>query len=839
MADRGFEVAPYAVVRFNLLPMTSLAGTAADATEAAFGRIRELGDQADVIGAGLADALTALVPAAPDAARRELLKLRRDLHNGRRPGPGTLAATRPLLADADADRLSRWLEADACATAALAELADGHDAALTAERRRLYDLCAQPDFQAAVAMTSGSLWQGAAGAARDDPAAPAKRTRKSEPGLLKYALRALAKTSPFSRYTAVAIGWWQDGGGQRFDVQADAVTSYIEPGHLAIRRLLRVAAGHQDSLRRCTYRVARAARVEGDRLAFEVDVDLNVDPVRVDSLSQQEVTMPAHPAVAGLVAAVREAGEPLPYDRLVAMAAGGDPAPERLARAQAFVDKLITLHLLVPSDDVPEQTGDILGRARQALIQLGSAPAVAAAQDLATTPVPLAELATAPPERRLALLDGLRRSVHSAYRRFDAEPVDLTVFEDAAASKPVSLDATAWRPALTDLAELGPLLRLYDNHDLLRALFVREFVARYGPGGSTGNVYGFARLVPDLVVEGTRLDPADTSLPADVRALLRLRVQVEAVVDAAVVDAAVDAAGDGSVQLPSSALSLASQVPASLQSSLASYGCFVQGVPAADGTVSAVINHLYGGFAQYASRFLRYFPAGDQVRIAEAVRGWFPAEELLVQQRPVFGFNANLHPRIADADLDLDIELDDRPGPTIRIEDLRLRHDQATDRLRLVQAATGRPVEVIYLGFLVPYALPYHLALLFLLSACGQVSFSPRRRADQRQLMTGVTGVRAYPRLRHGRVVLERARWYVPAAEFPVPAARRDRRRLFRAPEPVAHQGRPATAGVRRVLGAVAGQPGRAGQEGDLASRSLPHRLPVPAVRTRPAQGYR
>ncbi len=146
---------------------------------------------------------------------------------------------------------------------------------------------------------------------------------------------------------------------------------------------------------------------------------------------------------------------------------------------------------------------------------------------------------------------------------------------------------------------------------------------------------------------------------------------------------------------------------------------------------------------------------------------------------------------------------------------------------------------MIYLGFLVPYALPYHLALLFLLSACGQVSFSLRRQADQRQLMTGVTGVRAYPRLRHGRVVLERARWYVPAAEFPVPAAGETDGRLFRAPEPVAHQGRPATAGVRRVLGAVAGQPGRADQEGDLASRSLPHRLPVPAVRARPAQGDR
>lgn len=768
MNGEGFEIAPYAVVRFNLLAATNLteAGTA-KTTEATLGRICELGGQLELAGADLAGALTELVPAVHDAGRRELLKLRRDLHNGRRPGQATLTATLPLLDDVAAGRLRDWLAADATATALITELADGHDAALSAERRRLYNLCAQPDFQAAVAMTSASLWQGAAGAAREDPAAPGKRTRKSEPGLVKYALRAVAKTSPFSRYTAVAIGWWQDGGETSFDVPADAVTSHIEPGHLAIRRLLRVAASHQDSRERCAYRVARAARADGARLAFEVDVELGTDPVRVDSLSQQEITMPAHPAVVRLVAAVREAAEPLPYDRLVALAAGGDDSPERLAQARSFIDKLITLRLLVPADAVPEQTGDIIGRAREALISLGSAPAVAAAGDLAAAPAPLAELATAPPERRLALLDGLRRSVQAAYRRFDAEPVDLTVFEDAAASKPVSLDTTAWRAALSDLAELGPLFRLYDHHYVLRALFARAFVARYGPGGSTDDVYGFARLVPDIVTEGTGLDPADTALPADVRTMLKLRAQVNAAVNSAIEAQA----GQATVQLPASVLRLARQVPASLQSTAASYGCFVQGVPAGDGTVGAVVNHLYGGFAQYASRFLRYFPAGDQVGIAESVRSWFPAAELLVQQRPVFGFNANLHPRIADADLDLDIELDDRPGPTIRIEDLRLRHDPATNRLLLTQAATGRLVEVIYLGFLVPYALPYHLGLLFLLSACGQVSFSLRRWADQRQLMTGATGIRAYPRLQHGRVVLERARWYVPAAEFPMPAA--------------------------------------------------------------------
>jgi hypothetical protein len=783
-ATSGFEVAPYAVVRFNLLPATGLAeeGTAR-ATEVAFGRISELGDQISQAGAELAGVLTRLVPAAEDAGRRELLRLRRDLHNGRRPTQSTLTATLPLLDETAAGRLDDWLAADATAAALATELAGGYDAALGAERRRLYDLCAQPDFQAAVAMTSASLWQGAALAAREDPAAPGRRTRKSEPGLLKYALRALAKTSPFSRYTAVAIGWWQDGDGQSFDVPTDAVTSYIEPGHLAIRRLLRAAASHPESRERCRYRVARAARVDGDRLAFEVDVDTSTEAVRVESLSQHEVTMPAHPAVVRLVAALREAGRPLPYGHLVLMAAGGDSSKERAAQARAFIDKLITLRLLMPGDEVPEQTGDIIGRARQALIHLGSAPALAAAQDLAAAPSPLAELAAAPPERRLALLDGLRQSVRSAYRRFDAAgvprgsaplastaPADLTVFEDAAASKPVNLERTAWRAALTDLAELGPLLRLYDNHDVLRALFAREFVARYGPGGSTDDVYGFARLVPDLVVKGTKLDQADPSLPPDVRTLLRLRAEVKAAVSAAT-EASAGTGPQRPVQLPVEALRIASQIPASLRSTTVSYGCFLQGVPAADGTVGAVINHLYGGFAQYASRFLRYFPAGDQVRVAEAVRGWFPADELLVQQRPVFGFNANLHPRIADADLDLDIELDDRPGPTIRIEDLRLRHDPAAGRLLLTEAATGCPVEVIYLGFLVPYALPYHLALLFLLSACGQVSFSLRRQADQRELMTGVTGVRAFPRLQHGRVVLERARWYVPAAELPVPAA--------------------------------------------------------------------
>lgn len=769
MNGEGFEVAPYAVVRFNLLPATSLVeeGTAR-ATEAALGRICELGNHVERAGADLAGALTELVPTVPDAGRRELLKLRRDLHNGRRPSEASLTATLPLLDDAAAGRLRDWLAADATAAALIAGLADTHQSALSAERRRLYELCAQPDFQAAVAMTSASLWQGAAGAAREDPAAPGKRTRKSEPGLLKYALRALAKTSPFSRYTAVGIGWWQDGGETPFDVPADAVTSHIEPGHLAIRRLLRVAAGHRDSRERCAYRLARAARVDGDRLAFEVDVDLGSDPVRVDSLSQQEITMPAHPAVVRLVAAMREAAGPQPHDRLVALAAGGDGNPERLARARSFIDKLITLRLLVPADAVPEQTGDIIGRAREALISLDSPPALAAAEDLAAAPAPLAELASAPPERRLALLDGLRRSAHAAYRRFDAEPVDLTVFEDASASKPVSLEATAWRAALRDLTELGPLFRLYDHHDVLRALLAREFVARYGPGGSTDDLYGFARLLPDIVAEGTGLDPADPLLPPDVRTLLRLRAEVNAEVNAAV-SAAVD--GQAAIELPASALRLARNVPASLRSTAASYGCFVQGLPAADGTVGAVVNHLYGGFAQYASRFLRYFPASDQVRIAESVRSWFPATELLVQQRPVFGFNANLHPRIADADLDLDIETDDRPGPTIRIEDLRLRHDPAANRLLLTEATTDRQVEVIYLGFLVPYALPYHLGLLFLLSACGQVSFSLRRWADQRELMTGATEIKACPRLRHGRVVLERARWYVPAAEFPLPAA--------------------------------------------------------------------
>ena len=344
-------------------------------------------------------------------------------------------------------------------------------------------------------MTSGSLWRGAAGAARDDPAAPAKRTRKSEPGLLKYALRALAKTSPFSRYTAVAIGWWQDGGGQRFDVQADAVTSYIEPGHLAIRRLLRVAAGHQDSLRRCTYRLARAARVEGDRLAFEVDVDLNVDPVG-------RLAQPArgHDASAPGRGRTRRGGTRGRRTAAISTAwwpwrPAVDPAPERLARAQAFVDKLITLHLLVPSDDVPKQTGDILGRARQALIQLGSRRP---SRRHRTWRPRRSRWPSWPPLPRNAgwpCSTACVRSVHSAYRRFDAEPVDLT-----SSRTPPEQAGQPGRDRVAAGADgpgrAGAAAQAVRHHDLLRALFVREFVARYGPGGSNGDVYGFARLVP-------------------------------------------------------------------------------------------------------------------------------------------------------------------------------------------------------------------------------------------------------------------------------------------------------------------------------------------------------
>ncbi|MGQ0839634.1 lantibiotic dehydratase [Actinokineospora sp.] len=663
--------------------------------------------------------LTALGPAVADALYRShdtravVLPLRRDVHNGRAPRPALLAAARDLHVPGLAEWLRLRAEADALAGAVEAAT----PVALAAERAVLARLCAAEPLRSAAALTGRDLRYGidrvaAAGATPD------ARARKAEPTVLRYALRACAKTSPLSWFTQVGWGTWDEPGepGEPVaETRANAVLS---------TRL--VAALLADPARRdhLPHRLASGLRERAGRIGFHRDIPID-GATQVCTTREEQVDLPATGPLRFVVAEAAPGATPAWLaDRLAARLSGDGAA------AREFVGRLVDLGLLVPVAPVHPQAPEALAGWLAAhgdhdlAVLLDDAHAATAR--FADTP------ASARPEALRALTD--RWQTLGAAAGVDLADVPVLT-EDVVLPRPRTVRA----PARADLARLTPLFQLFDELLLVRRLARHRFVARFGAGAAVP-IADCADIVPALA-DGLA-DPAASEYP-DIRALAAARA---AAVAAVVVD------GDRATVPESLVAGAADLLPAWADARPVSYSCFVQ--PAGE---TLVLNHVYAGFGRFASRFLGRFDPAARAAVAARVRrtlGGAPA-----QLRPVRGFNANLHPLLGGQEIG-----EDAAWADIDTAELALVHDLGTDQLRVCHR--GVPLDVLYLGFLVPYLLPDRLAPLYTDLACGMVApglLAPIARTD---------GVTVQSRLSYRDVVLSRRTWrFDTAPDVPDAAA--------------------------------------------------------------------
>ena len=161
---------------------------------------------------------------------------------------------------------------------------------------------------------------------------------------------------------------------------------------------------------------------------------------------------------------------------------------------------------------------------------------------------------------------------------------------------------------------------------------------------------------------------------------------------------------------------------------------------------------------------------------------------------------------------------------------LRLAHDAATDTVSIVDAA-GAPVKVLALGAQLPSSSRTRSGWPpGCVRRAGWCSTSPgtlhRQRRHPSQVRAGPTTTVGYPRLRVGRVVVSRRRWY-PGADFPARRRIGRRGRVPAGPDPVAGPPRrtgrgDAEVAVRRSHGV--GQPGRRRVPGAVLRPAAPAR---------------
>ncbi|MER7419339.1 lantibiotic dehydratase [Micromonospora peucetia] len=722
------------------------------------------------LGPALTEELYRLGGQTPAAYRRSvLLPLRRDVHNGRSPAGDLRAQLGDLPGRIPA--LGRWLRARAEIDRLTGAVDAGSEVALAEERVALATLCGSEPFGRAVALTSPELLAAVhRTAARGGE--PDARGRKSEPTVLRYALRATTRTSPLSWFTVVGWGSWPEDGAVPFSptgqpsppgrdlptgpepvagldlTAAGEPVAVTRPPAGLVASLFLAGNSRPDQRLRTPHRLAPGTRVQGEHVVFYREhpaTGADGTPV----IREERVRMPLRPALGAIIRVLRAAPGGHPPDELVA-ALGRRPArpaadaaaDERLARR--LVTQLCDERLLVP---VPPTTEHDPAALTAIADWLGVTDAPALADQVRQLDQDIRSLAEVDAARRGRLVRRISAGWHQALHDLGATaPPQAPVTEDVVLPRPVRVTRP---PADTaDLTALTGLALLFDEDQVLRRLLRHRFVERYGPGARCADLgqffaevgTGFGDL-PTVTPDGSLAGGPIARVPELAR-LATLRQEVIRAVRA-------DGEDDGVETVIGAELvaEAVAALPGWLRARPVSYAFFGQHGP--DGSLH--LNHVYGGWGRFTSRFLDLFgDTGMRAAVATQLRRVLPGR--VAQFRPVHGFNANLHPLLLGEDIG-----DDQRLGGLDLSATELVHDLASDQIRLLDPATGDLLDVLYLGFLAPPALPARVAALLGDLGTGEVGLRHLAAARTVSGPGGQAVVRN--RLRCGRIVVARRSW--------------------------------------------------------------------------------
>ncbi|MFF2638392.1 lantibiotic dehydratase [Streptomyces niveus] len=729
--------------------------------------------------------------AAPGEAedRRALLKLRREVFNNRLPArPGAALA---LVAGRDAatgEALSRWLldrrelaELRAEGVELLAGESAGARAALRGiageERLRKGLLLASPTLDAQI---DAFVRQGADG--RHD-ARPDKRRRKIERSLLSYLYRTVCKTSPFSTFTGVALGEFEEEQvGDGFEVWVgEKWTGHARVNVVALGRLAECVIA--DPVRRADLPVAPASGWGRD--------DDRVRYVRRWVTTGDDDTAVTFDAVKDRLFFLRRSGTlerlldffeehpVLRYGELAAWLA--EDAQADAEEAEQYLAALLDLGMVqVPALRTAVHDTDPLRAFQRSLRELGRPWATELAGRLDGAVALTDRFAGAEPAERREVLAALRTTLQDIQSELGAEKARVPqtlLYEDAAAGRGTTMDLDAWR-ALT-AAPLGRVESVLPAFDLTlpqRVTFKGYFLARYGQGGRCDDLL---KLVHDFHEDffDQYMTFTASRTPFDADGQYVPEVNWLGLPQLKAIDTARQMfiermralwAADGDRDEIDLDTGLLADIATELAPAAPAFAPMSHHIQLADRRHDplVVLNRSYGGLSFPFSRFTQCFEGLDTALLAGAAQVQPPGAVFAeVTGGPVTS-NLNLHGRLTEYEIVCPGESGTLPEDCqLHLDDLFIEHDESADRLVLRSTRLGREVVPVYLGYLVPLALPELPRTLLLLSPTSMSPLNVWGGVPEGEAVGGVT---RRPRVRHGSVVLSRRSWSAPAAELPL-----------------------------------------------------------------------
>ncbi|TCP59062.1 lantibiotic biosynthesis dehydratase-like protein [Tumebacillus sp. BK434] len=720
----------------------------------------------------LVDRLEAAVPKmTDDVLRNQLIKYKRDIFNSRFPKKRPPEFAGQIAADLIA-AMQTW-EAVYQLIAELEQDAKAHyEHELRQSRIRMQELAQDPYFQNGVVQTSQELYTKILKYIETPIDEHSGRLRKVEYNLSTVLTRTGAKTSPFSSFTLVGHGEW-DEQGQMSLASLQQYRSKLRINHTFVLRLFAGLLKRPEIRPLLAYRANRSSMVSNGQFRMMRRTDNPKRRPRVFRTSEAHVSLHYNPSIQTVLEKVKQApGGMLSFEALLGELAGIGQREE----IEKFLGQLIELQILEPTAELTDQTPDILADVQGWLQRWPVEIARRVADKLQEVQAMIAAFETASVEERKELLSQLTATFESLYAEVgveaDASRFAMLLYEDAVLPEPTRLPADEWQGMVQDLARLQELSPLFDVKYRLQSRLAQMFRATYGADGVCTrasdliqplvavNQEFFRAMVPEEL-------HADLGIGNDVeniRILNELKVEFGRMIAERLLT------GEEVVLCAEDLEAFTARIPESIRNRPMAHDFFVQWQKGADGRSLLVLNQAYHGFLTFFTRFLEY-GEGDEVQELRAyLAELFEGTGRFAEVSGVYGFNANLREPLASHELtfpDLPPTWPEGQAPqTLRFHDLSWVYDQATDRVVLQHPEIGI-VQTAFLGTLIPLMLPSLVRMVTNLFTNSLLplnfhSFHEHTLTEEQRLQD----VRVYPRVRVGQVVVSRQKWMVPRSRL-------------------------------------------------------------------------
>lgn len=717
--------------------------------------------------------------------QRALISIRRDVFNGRAPKgekAANIVASVPALLDSG---LGEWLEQVRRRDTLLADGQKIFELEVEKRRANLKAAIQEPSFRKGLLVASPTLERDLDHYLKAPNIKLNRRLRLVERAALLYLLRTACKTSPFSTMGVVASGRVSTDSPNTdavtdFQVASLEQKSFVRLNVGILSRLSMLLLSNQEIQRDLPLRLKDGWEIYGDRVRYlrrSINISNYEGPQLMDTVKESIFHLPLSPTLRRLIEFLGQAGECKLSELTGKLKSLDHDAGDEL-QIEDFLFHLLRLDLLVvPGLRLSVAEPDFLTKYRLRLATIDNELTRAAATHLHEIELFVASYPDESVAGRREILAGVERELKSCYRILggDEEEVPRTLlYEDATISLPrLDISVAKWGDRFAGLREIQKLLPIFDMTVGPRLVMNAFFKTIYGVGQRCDDVLSFTEVFTQdyydqyrrAIMRKAQTDDDGTLLPSlnhfnipEINALDELRQDLASYIGE---ELAMTPAGSHEMQLsPEAVNALGARIPPSV-SRLASHSFFSQMAETEDGP-RLVVNRVYSGMTQMFSRFVYPLENSGDDRIAADLRENLeqlqPPGTIFAELQGASDTNLNLHPIVTRYEIICPGDRSSRPlAEQIPLSDLYIQHDSESNTLHLRSRRLQKEIIPLYLGFLLPSALPQLRQVL--------INFSCTSFATP-YFWIGVKGgpkvgntIAFYPRIGYGDVILQRAIW--------------------------------------------------------------------------------